>query len=493
MRATPSSHVRVPLARRLAQAVAGSRGDAGSGSGPRILVLTAPALVRSVPDVFVNLLDAGAEVVFSGKDVESQKIPEELLAHPRVSTLELPLWRADGSRRSVDVLRTAADLTRFLNPSLEGSNWPRMYIARRLLKMLGHPEYDGLSIRMQNMRLPGDVYARVSSTMRDLERLLPPPAGLAEAVELLQPDVVLLLTRCEVGGFEPDAIKVARKLGVPSILMVRGWDNLTGKAVLNEHPDRIIVWNEAQVREAVELHGIPRERVVTAGASNFDRFFEALPANGGAPSHRSANRRPTVLYLGSCKVARNEPALFTQWLEAVRSAADPALREAQVVVRPHPGERKPWRIWEPPDDPLLSVQTTEKIKSLRLATLLREADVVVALSSTAEIEAAIIGCPVVTFRAGAQAPAQEGQQHFYYLLEEHGGFVIDSRDLEEHVANLARVLHGDYGQEPMRRFVESFVRPAGVAQPVAPLVASAVLETARRATPKKRSGSGALV
>jgi CDP-glycerol glycerophosphotransferase (TagB/SpsB family) len=111
-----------------------------------------------------------------------------------------------------------------------------------------------------------------------------------------------------------------------------------------------------------------------------------------------------------------------------------------------------------------------------LAHSLLRADVVVALSTSAEIEAAIADRPVVTFRAGADAPGQEGLLHFRYLLEERGGHVIDSADLDEHIANLARVLQGDYDRARIRDFVERFVRPAGVAQPVSPTVASTVLE-----------------
>jgi hypothetical protein len=45
---------------------------------------------------------------------------------------------------------------------------------------------------------------------------------------------------------------------------------------------------------------------------------------------------------------------------------------------------------------------------------------------------------------------------------------------------LARVMRGEYDPAPMRRFVERFVRPVGLTQPVSPLVASAVLELANR-------------
>ena len=130
--------------------------------------------------------------------------------------------------------------------------------------------------------------------------------------------------------------------------------------------------------------------------------------------------------------------------------------------------------------------------SVRLSQLLAEVDVVVALNTSAEIEAAIAGRPVATFRAGRAVPGQEGSLRFNQPLEEHGGFVIDARDLDEHVCRLSALLDGEYDPEPIRRFVERFVRPAGLMQPAAPLAASAVLELVRRPVGAGQGGSEAV-
>ena len=124
------------------------------------------------------------------------------------------------------------------------------------------------------------------------------------------------------------------------------------------------------------------------------------------------------------------------------------------------------------------IEPQAKIEPKALSRLLAEADAVVALNTSAEIEAAIAGKPVLTFRAGPEARGQEGSIHFTYLLEQNGGFVLDALTLDEHVEKLGAVLHGDWDPEPLRLFVETFVRPNGLERPVTPLLAEAILEAA---------------
>ena len=73
-------------------------------------------------------------------------------------------------------------------------------------------------------------------------------------------------------------LKSARRLGIPTGICVASWDNLTNKGLLKFVPDRVFVWNEDQVREATDLHGIPKERVRATGAGLFDEWFERRPS-----------------------------------------------------------------------------------------------------------------------------------------------------------------------------------------------------------------------
>ena len=88
---------------------------------------------------------------------------------------------------------------------------------------------------------------------------------------------------------------------------------------------------------------------------------------------------------------------------------------------------------------------------------------VVGLNTSAQIEAGILGKPVLTLLAPGFEQGQQGTLHFRYLLREQGGFVEIASDLDEHRNHLARAVAGAYDVDEIRRAVERFIRPAGLA------------------------------
>ena len=441
----------------------------------RLLVSSSPwSLARWLPGVLGELLDSGAELVVASP-AGTDPLPETAHGHPNVSVVELPFDPPRAPMTDVRLFRALADLVRFYRPDLGEAHWPRRRTAQRVLDFAGHPDGREAAVRLAAVQTPPDAQAKAEEVLSAIEQHMPAEPRLLAAVEAVGVDAVLLISRCSLGGAERDLLKVARALGLPSLMLVWSWDNLSSKAVLHEHPDQLLVWNELQVDEAERLQGFPRERVHAIGAPSFDDFFAALEQ-----VERPARDGKTILYLGSSKnISREEPnVVFPEWLAAVRAAPDSLVRDAKIVVRPYPGGGA-WRRWRP-ESADFTVERGKKLAPAGLARALAAVDAVVALNTSGELEAAIAGLPVVTFRAGAGAPGQEGSVHFEYLLEQNGGFVIDSRDLDEHVRNLGRVLRDGHDRGRQRAFVESFVRPRGIDRPVSPAVADTILERAAR-------------
>lgn len=72
------------------------------------------------------------------------------------------------------------------------------------------------------------------------------------------------------------------------------------------------------------------------------------------------------------------------------------------------------------------------------------------------------------------ADGQQTTLHFHCLLAEHGGFVRQARDLDEHVSQLERALTDVPDAAAIRRFVGEFVRPYGADRRVASVMADAI-------------------
>jgi hypothetical protein len=440
----------------------------------RLLVSSSPwPLAWSLPRMAGELLDHGAELVFAGVEGKNP-VPKAVRGRPGVSVVHLPAARDPDQEQAVKLLRALSALARFYDPELADADWSRVRAANRSLHFAGHPNQYERAPMLAALEVPPDVRGRVAEAVSAVESRVPPPDGLVEAIAALKVDAALIVSRCSLGAAERDLLKATRELDLRALMLVWSWDNLSSKAVLHEHPDHLLVWNAIQVDEAERLHGFPRERVHALGAPGFDDFFDAMAA-----VERPPRNGKTILYLGSStNISTHEPDIFAAWLAAVRNAEDPAVRDAHVVVRPYPGSGA-WKHWQPePGQAGVAVSRGHRWKRDGLATTLAGVDAVVALNTSGELEAAIAGVPVVTFRAGPDAPGQEGSIHFEYLLERNGGFVVDSHDLDEHVDNLRRALHGEHDLVGQRAFVERFVRPLGIERAVSPILAARILELA---------------
>ena len=306
---------------------------------------------------------------------------------------------------------------------------------------------------------------------------MPAEPQLLAAVEALGVDAVLLISRCSLGGAERDLLKVARALGLPSLMLVWSWDNLSSKAVLHEHPDHLLVWNELQVDEAERLQGFPRERVHALGAPSFDEFFAALET-----VERPAREGKTILYLGLVeehlargarggvpRVAGGGPRARPTRSSGTRRSSSGRTRAAAPGAaggRSRPTSRSSAaRSSRPPASPARSPGV----------------DAVVALNTSGELEAAIAGLPVVTFRAGAGAPGPGGLGPLRVPARAE-------RRLRDRLPRPRRARRATSAAssaagttaERQRAFVESFVRPRGLDRPVSPAVADTILERAAR-------------
>ena len=134
--------------------------------------------------------------------------------------------------------------------------------------------------------------------LRGSEALMPISEASRQFIESHDPDVVLLASVTAWRLPQIDHLRAARALGRRTGVCVFSWDHLSSKALLRSVPDRILLWNDTQKREAIEWHDMPADRIVVTGAQCYDQWFDRAPSRDRASV--LPRRRPVARAARSC-------------------------------------------------------------------------------------------------------------------------------------------------------------------------------------------------
>jgi len=175
-----------------------------------------------------------------------------------------------------------------------------------------------------------------------------------------------------------------------------------------------------------------------------------------------------------------EAPFARRWIQALRASNDPMLANAAILIRPHPFNVEGWQTTDFSDlgpvaifpnarfTPSADTARTSFFDSLHFASA------IVGVNTSAMVEAAILGKPVLSLLTEEFAATQKGTLHFHYLLPENGGFLRIGTTLDEHVTQLLDALrHPDVSRAQTQSFVRNFIRPLGLDVPCTPVLADA--------------------
>jgi hypothetical protein len=447
-----------------------------------------PGALRNYASTVDELARRGHRIhlIFTRRDKlgESGLLVELRRAHPGITSEELG---ETGSRPWLTLarsIRAIGDFARYRAPQFRDAQALRDRAARHL------PSWAAGLPRSRWLRLRSGR-AALRRMLGVAERAIPPDPSVIRLLEREAPDLLLVTPLVDFGSDQEEFIKAARTLGIPSGLCVHSWDNLTNKGLIHVRPDRVFVWNEAQKREAVTLHGVAPGDVVCTGAPCYDQWFSRRPSTSREEFCRKVglpSEKPYLLYLCSSQfIAPREADFVKRWVTAIRSSPDPRVRDAGILVRPHPrNDMTRWRrfdltafsdvvLW-----PLEGANPVDDGSRSDYFDSLSHSAAAVGINTSALIEAGIAGRQVYTVRAPEYVTTQEGTLHFHYLLSEHGGLLHMAPTLEEHAAAVGAALSStSEDQRRLRAFVEGFVRPRGLDAPATPVLADAIEQLAR--------------
>ena len=432
-----------------------------------------PTNTRNFESTLRELADRGHDVHVAFERLkkrqpgQSSQIDGLCASTPRITQGMAPIpAKTDRAYSLAQSLRYGADYLRYREPRYRDAHKLRERAAERA------PAWSKRIGGWPVVRTEGGIKA-ASRTIRFAERLVPQDDRFERYLREQAPDVVLVTPLVHVGPQgQVELLRAAKRLGIPSGLMVHSWDNLTNKGLLHEIPDAVAVWNDAQRREAVEMHRVPAANVVVTGAPTYDQWFgwrETSSRERFCEAVGLRSDRPFLLYLcSSYFIAPDEVGYVSRWIDRLRASEHESLRDAGVLIRPHPVAAAPWAEFDETRWPNVAVfpragadPVSEDAKADYFDSIHHSA-AVVGVNTSALIESAIVGRTVHTVLVPEYRDTQEGTLHFRYLLRENGGPLNVTATFEEHEAALARQLAEPVGEdEACRAFVGSFIRPLG--------------------------------
>ena len=183
------------------------------------------------------------------------------------------------------------------------------------------------------MASPARAARLVAAARRSATDAIPPSERVQQFVRDEHPDVVLVTPhlmpaldrralRAQRGGDGRADRRSASPAGTTS----------PASSCSASSPTCVTVWNDTQKEEAIELHGVPADRVVVDGRAVLRPLVRlaAAAARGVLRARRARSRRSRTSSTWAASLfptTMTEAEYCREWIEAVRASDEPALRD----------------------------------------------------------------------------------------------------------------------------------------------------------------------
>ena len=301
---------------------------------------------------------------------------------------------------------------------------------------------------------------------------------LQQALLDVKPDLIIAPTAV-TDPLLIDVARLSKRLKIPTLFLVKNWDNLSSKLVFPEPPDYLGVWGEQSVEHACSIHGMSREQVFVVGAPTFDHYFRVAKETLSSPYPFRY-----VLFAG-CSLPFDEISALRTLEDTIESQG---LSDLTIVYRPHPWRqrRKCFDVFEP--EHYKHVVIDEQVKESYFRTvrtqdyrgskaflpsldyypsLLSHAEFMISPLSTMMLESACCETPVlvIAYDDGVHAfsPGTAIHEEHFKGLDTVQGFRV-CRDVQtftrgflEMAQEALRVSQGQDGRVSMRRQIRWYL------------------------------------
>jgi hypothetical protein len=280
------------------------------------------------------------------------------------------------------------------------------------LSMLHHIRDAAQSWDVYSLRYPGRALARfgMHQWLEDrLEKMIVSYDRSPEAHQRLQAlNLNLVLSTGTFRYEEPGVVAAAKRLKIPTLAFITSWDNISIKSRMVLKYDGYLVWSQRMREELLEYYPHSREvPVYVVGAPQFDVFFDQSRHMSRAEFCAGLGMDPGKPVIVHAMGVANNVEEHHGALDLAKRICAGDLGDVQLIVRPHPfHNQKELSQLFAPFAPRVVLQQSDPKEHRRLRSqdqqeidiwlnTFRHADVVVHLSSTVAIDAALFDRPSV--------------------------------------------------------------------------------------------------
>jgi hypothetical protein len=349
------------------------------------------------------------------------------------------------------------------------------------LSMDRHVRNKNQKMFIRALKLPARALAlfKAERALEDkLEKLLlnyPRSRVVLERLQMNRPAVVF-----STGPFQlvqPGVVSITKSLGIPTLAMIPSWDNISTKTRMIFKYDGYLVWSEQTKQELHYYYPDTRDvPIYVIGAPQFDVFhderFHQSREEFCAALGLNASLPIIVYAVGSPNFLREHYGAFA----FAKKVASGELGEVQLIIRPHPlkdrGEMKelfqrfPQVVLQDVtgSEQALKSRSQDKEQITEWVNTFRHADVVINLSSTVTVDAAICDRPVINLDFDPE-PGQPNQAlvkdinhlwtHFKPIAESGGVWLVN--DLDELTNAVKTYLRQPELHREQRRWIAEYV------------------------------------
>lgn len=200
-----------------------------------------------------------------------------------------------------------------------------------------------------------------------------------------------------------DYLVLAKSKGIPTLGMVKSFDNISSKGYFVFKPQSIIVWNEIMEKEVIDLYEYQKENITISGVPQFD-IYKNIPEINKEKFFEKINLDPlkkTILFCTNSPLLGKDDPLHIDFIQSKLEDLN-----AQLIVRVHFEDKIERYIKKENENVYFQIpgieegtESNERVAHINFISDLRDtlffSDVIVNTGSTIILDAVSASKPVV--------------------------------------------------------------------------------------------------